>query len=158
MMTQVERPFTGRHMAMIMVAFFTVVVGVNMYMVYAANSSWTGLVVKNSYVASQNFNELTAKLEASKTFGLHGKAVYANGKVVITISDADGKPVTLTNPMLEMGDAKGDANAAMPVLVQADGTLAADKVLAVGQWSGIISGTVPGKGAWAQSVTIQVAP
>ena len=121
-----------------------------MYMVYAANSSWTGLVVKNSYVASQNFNELTQKLEASKAFGLHGHARYDNGKVVISITDASGNPVSITNPVLEMGDAKGDANAAMPIMIQADGTLAADKQLAVGLWSGIVSGTVPGKGEWAQ--------
>ena len=158
MMSKAEKQFTGRHMAMIMVAFFATVVGVNMFMVYAATSSWTGLVVKNSYVASQNFNELTAKLEASKAFGLHGKADYANGKVAISIKDASGNPVTITNPVLEMGDAKGDANAAMPIVIQADGTLAADKQLAVGLWSGIVSGTVPGKGEWAQSVSIQVAP
>ena len=158
MMRKAEKHFTGRHMAMIMGAFFATVVGVNMYMVYAATSSWTGLVVKNSYVASQNFNELTAKLEASKAFGLHGTADYANGKVAISIKDASGNPVTITNPVLEMGDAKGDANAAMPIIIQADGTLAADKQLAVGLWSGIVSGIVPGKGEWAQSVSIQVAP
>ena len=31
------------------------------------------------------------------------------------------------------------------------------QTLAVGQWSGIVSGTVPGKGGAAQSVSIQVA-
>jgi nitrogen fixation protein FixH len=157
-MVKAEKQFTGRHMLLIMLSFFGVVVGVNMFMVYSANKSWTGLVVKNSYVASQNFNELTARLEASKAFGLHGKAKYEAGKVVISVTDAAGKPIALTNPILEMGDAKGDQNAAMPIVVQADGTLAAEKILAVGQWSGIVSGTVPGKGEWAQSVSIQVAP
>ena len=157
-MVKAEKQFTGRHMLLIMLSFFGVVVGVNMFMVYSANKSWTGLVVKNSYVASQNFNELTARLEASKAFGLHGHAKYEAGKVVISVTDAAGKPVALTNPILEMGDAKGDQNAAMPIVVQADGTLAAEKILAVGQWSGIVSGTVPGKGEWAQSVSIQVAP
>ena len=158
MMSKAEKQFTGRHMAMIMGAFFATVVGVNMYMVYAARSSWTGLVVKNSYVASQNFNELTAKLETSKAFGLHGSARYDKGRVIITIKDGTGNPVALTNPVLEMGDAKGDANAAMPIVIQADGTLAAEKQLAVGLWSGIVSGMVPGKGEWAQSLSIQVAP
>jgi nitrogen fixation protein FixH len=158
MMTQAAQQFTGRHMAMIMVAFFTVVVGVNMYMVYLANSSWTGLVVKNSYVASQNFNELTARLEASKAYGIVAHASYGNGKVAITLKNAAGKAVSLTNPMLEMGDAKSDANAAMALVIQADGTLATEKILAVGQWSGLVSGMVPGKGEWAQAVSIQVAP
>ena len=50
------RPFTGRHMAIIIISFFAVIIAVNLTMAYFARSSWTGLVVKNSYVASQSFN------------------------------------------------------------------------------------------------------
>ena len=45
------RPFTGRHMAAIMVAFFGVVIAVNVYMARLATSTFTGVVVENSYVA-----------------------------------------------------------------------------------------------------------
>ncbi len=61
--------FTGRHMAIIMVAFFAVIVVVNLTMATLANRSWTGLVVKNSYVESQKYN---AKLEQSRQQAARG--------------------------------------------------------------------------------------
>ncbi len=51
-----QKEFTGRHMLMIMIAFFGVIIAVNLTMATLANTSWTGLVVKNSYVESQKFN------------------------------------------------------------------------------------------------------
>jgi nitrogen fixation protein FixH len=51
------KEFTGRHMLIVMLLFFGVIISVNLVMAMYASSSWTGLVVKNSYVASQEFNE-----------------------------------------------------------------------------------------------------
>ena len=51
------RRFTGYHATMIIVAFFAVVVGVNMVMARFALSTFGGTVVDNSYVASQKYNE-----------------------------------------------------------------------------------------------------
>ena len=45
--------FTGFHMLACMIVFFGVIVAVNLTMATLASQSWTGLVVKNSYVASQ---------------------------------------------------------------------------------------------------------
>ncbi|MEN9932110.1 MAG: hypothetical protein RIS17_683 [Pseudomonadota bacterium] len=50
------RPFTGRHMTAILVAFFGVVVAVNIAMARLASGTFGGTVVDNSYVASQKFN------------------------------------------------------------------------------------------------------
>lgn len=49
-------PFTGKHMLAVLVGGFGIVVGVNLVMARAAISTFGGLVVENSYVASQNFN------------------------------------------------------------------------------------------------------
>jgi nitrogen fixation protein FixH len=43
-------------MAVVMVAFFGVVIAVNLLMATLASSTFGGTVVDNSYVASQNFN------------------------------------------------------------------------------------------------------
>ena len=53
-----NRPFelTGKHVAMIFCGFFGIIIAVNVSMAMLASSSWTGLVVSNSYVASQKFN------------------------------------------------------------------------------------------------------
>ena len=51
-----RREFTGRDMAMVMVAGFGVVVAVNFYMASLATNGFGGVVVENSYVASQKYN------------------------------------------------------------------------------------------------------
>lgn len=63
------RKFTGWHMTGILVAFFGVVVSVNVFMARAAIGTFGGTVVENSYVASQEFNSWLAKAKAQETLG-----------------------------------------------------------------------------------------
>jgi nitrogen fixation protein FixH len=64
-----SKTFTGWHMLAIMVAFFGVVISVNMLMAYYANTSWSGILAKNTYVASQDFN---AKAEEARGWAVRG--------------------------------------------------------------------------------------
>ena len=85
--------FTGRHMLLIMVSFFGVVIAVNFYMAYNATHSFAGLVVENSYVESQHFNE---KLEAVRRQAALGWTVGVTVKadaVTVDARDARGVPV-----------------------------------------------------------------
>ncbi|MGO4840209.1 FixH family protein, partial [Rhizobiaceae sp. 2RAB30] len=61
--------FTGRHMLAIMVAFFGTIIAVNVTMATLAGRSWTGFVVKNSYVASQEFNRKAEQGRAQAALG-----------------------------------------------------------------------------------------
>jgi nitrogen fixation protein FixH len=61
-----SKTFTGHHMAMILVAFFGVVIAVNFTMAWFASSTFGGLVVENSYVASQKFNGWLQKARDEK--------------------------------------------------------------------------------------------
>lgn len=61
--------FTGRHMAMIMVAFFAVVVGINLVMARYATATFGGTVVDNSYVASQKYNIWLERARADRALG-----------------------------------------------------------------------------------------
>lgn len=63
------KPFTGRHMAAILVGGFGVIVTVNLAMARLASTTFGGVVVENSYVASQEFNQWLDKAEASKRLG-----------------------------------------------------------------------------------------
>lgn len=82
-----DRPFTGRHMALIMVCFFGVVIAVNLFMARLAGSSFSGVVVKNSYVASQNYNRWLAEARAEQKLGWQAQASRAaDGRVVISLS------------------------------------------------------------------------
>ena len=87
------REFTGTHMLLTILAFFGVVIGVNLVMATIATSSWTGLIVKNSYVASQQFN---SKIEAARRQDAMGwtSALSADGKtLVLSLKDAAGRPL-----------------------------------------------------------------
>ncbi len=63
------KPFTGRHMALIFVGGFGIVIGVNALMATLALRGFGGVVVKNSYVASQNFNSWLKEADAQDKLG-----------------------------------------------------------------------------------------
>ncbi|TIV56739.1 MAG: cytochrome oxidase, partial [Mesorhizobium sp.] len=75
------REFTGKHMLVSILAFFAVVIGVNVTMATLALKSWTGLVVENTYVASQQFNEEAKKGRAQAALGWTGTLTVASGEV-----------------------------------------------------------------------------
>lgn len=89
-----RRPFTGWHMALILIAFFAVVIGVNLFMARNAIGTFGGVVVDNSYVASQNFNRW---LDAEKVQGQLGWTVAASrrddGRIAV---QADGPRAAAT--------------------------------------------------------------
>lgn len=64
-----EGPFTGRHMTAILVGFFGVVIAVNLLMARYATSTFGGIVVENTYVASQEFNGWLADARKQRALG-----------------------------------------------------------------------------------------
>jgi len=85
-----ERKLTGRHVLMIFCGAFGVIISVNLLLAYSAVSTFPGLEVKNSYVASQQFDERKAAQEA---LGWTVRADAAEGQVTLSITDAEGQPV-----------------------------------------------------------------
>jgi nitrogen fixation protein FixH len=81
--------FTGRMFLAIMVAFFGVVVAVNITMARLASGTFGGTVVDNSYVASQKYNGWLAKARAQDQLGW-ATPVSLDGarRVVITVPGA----------------------------------------------------------------------
>lgn len=130
-----KREFTGRHMLIIMLTFFGVVIGVNLIMATFASTSWTGLVVHNSYVASQEFNE---KAEAGKRQSArHWKhqVTFEPGRVGYRLNDGAGSPihvnfatVTLRRPAYEAEDTRIELKRLQ------DGSLATDFNVRDGIW------------------------
>lgn len=64
-----QRLFTGWHMTAIIVAFFGIVIAVNVAMATFAIRTFSGTVVDNSYVASQQFNSWLAASRAQRALG-----------------------------------------------------------------------------------------
>jgi len=92
--TPAVKKFTGYHATAIIVAFFAVVVVVNLVMAQFALSTFSGTVVDNSYVASQKYNHW---LEQARNQEEHGwtvsPALRKAGKASIAITTADGAPL-----------------------------------------------------------------
>ncbi|MEM9500830.1 MAG: FixH family protein [Pseudomonadota bacterium] len=82
------KPFTGRHMAAVLIGGFGIVAIVNFYMASLATGGFHGVVVENTYVASQKFNDWIE--EAKRTRALGWKATPARdeaGHVLLTTKD-----------------------------------------------------------------------
>jgi len=89
-------PFTGKHFAAVMVAFFAVVIAVNVFMAREAIHTFGGEVVENSYVASQNFNTWLDEAAKEKALGWTASARHLpDGKVEVSLAGAPAEGVIL---------------------------------------------------------------
>lgn len=86
--------FTGRHMLIIMLSAFGVIIAVNLVLAYFAAGSWTGLVVKNSYVASQKFNKHLADVEAQNKRGWKSEFIVNAQEVSFKFFDSAQRPLS----------------------------------------------------------------
>ena len=86
------KELTGRKVLAITVSFFAVILAVNLFMAYKAVGTFPGLEVKNSYVASQQFNR---NLKAQLALEWDVSAAIEGDKIRLDIVDAEGKPVTV---------------------------------------------------------------
>lgn len=90
------RPFTGFHMLGLTVAFFGVVVAVNLTMATLATRTFGGTVVDNSYVASQKFNHWLDEARAQAAIDWQLTADRAGDRALVTLSGGDATRVEAT--------------------------------------------------------------
>lgn len=90
------KPFTGRRMAIILVSFFAVIVVVNVTMARLATGTFSGVVVKNSYVASQQFNRWLGEAEAGRALGWKTLARrLPDGRIEVAVTGIDSPALML---------------------------------------------------------------
>lgn len=83
------RPFTGRRMAAILVAFFGVVIAVNVVNARFAGATFGGEVVENSYVASQQYNRWLDEAKAERALGWSAVTAWRpDGRIVVAVRGA----------------------------------------------------------------------
>ena len=86
-----EREFTGRHMLIITVGFFAVILAVNLFMAFKAVGTFSGLEVRNGYIASQQFDTNRA---AQLALGWTAIAGFEGPEQIrLEFTDAEGAPV-----------------------------------------------------------------
>lgn len=96
-MKTTAREFTGWHMLAIITTFFAVVIAVNLTMAISSMRTWTGLVVDNSYVESQRFNDKQHTIAAQRAAGWVVETSHADGSIVFSARDAAGNTLMLDN-------------------------------------------------------------
>ena len=130
-----EFRFTGWHMLAILVSFFGVVIVVNFTMAFLANKTWTGLVVPNSYVASQKFNEEAAIARKQREMGWQESLSLSEGKIIITLKDRQGAPLEKMNVTIDIGHPVADRFDHHLILSEeAPGIYSAPAEIGIGQW------------------------
>ena len=80
----------GWHVLAMLVAFFGVVISVNILMAVLATTSWSGLVAKNGYIASIDYSEIGKSHKALKERGWTVALEAPGGIVRLDAHDADG--------------------------------------------------------------------
>ena len=89
--------FTGWHMTAVVVAFFAVVVAVNLVMATLAISTFGGTVVDDSYVAGQNFNRWLAEAKEQEALGWRAEISRSpTGQVRVEAHLPQGVPADAT--------------------------------------------------------------
>lgn len=127
-----EKKFTGWHAAIIFVAAFGIIITVNLILAFNAVSTFPGLEVKNSYVASQQFDE---RRNAQEELGWSVSAKATGGLLVLQIRDEEGAPVQVSNLQAVLGRATHVKDDREPDF-QFDGTAyVAREELAPGNWN-----------------------
>ncbi|MEC7952654.1 MAG: FixH family protein, partial [Pseudomonadota bacterium] len=64
-----KREFTGKHAAAIIVTGFAIIIAVNLFMATLAVRGFGGVIVENSYVAGQEFNDWLDAAEEQEALG-----------------------------------------------------------------------------------------
>ena len=136
-MTDTRKPkaFTGRHMTAILVAFFAVVIAVNVTMARFAMSTFGGKVVENSYVASQHYNEWLQRADAQDRLGWEESITLDAGRHVLLTIRADGRSLDGVRASAMINHPVGrTAPVALAFEPAAGGVLRSVEPLVLGRW------------------------
>src|SRR5258707_1136166 len=79
-------PLTGWHMLAIVSLFFGVIIAVNIALAVAATGTFPGLVVENSYVSSQHYDELLARAREQDKAGWRDNLTVDGGVLRFALS------------------------------------------------------------------------
>jgi nitrogen fixation protein FixH len=122
---------TGRHVFAITTSAFAVIIGVNVLLAVKAVSTFPGLEVDNSYVASQGFN---ARRAAQEALGWTMTPAYDQGRMTLAFAGPDSRPVTVTDLQVLIGRTTEAKDDSFPAFMLTGDLYAADVALQPGKW------------------------
>ena len=149
--------FTGWHMLAILVAFFGVVISVNVLMAYLASSSWSGIVAKNTYVASQEFNIKAEQARAWAAAGFKGEFNVKGERLEYRLQGPAADLAELGQITAIFHRPVGDKQDFSMILPKAgEGLFAANHTLKSGQWIVDLAAIENGKTVFHQATRIYI--
>ncbi|MGH6923297.1 MAG: FixH family protein [Propylenella sp.] len=129
-----DNPLTGWHVLGIVGLFFGTIIGVNVVLATYATGTFPGLVVKNSYVASQNYNALLAGSRAQAALGWTAELSAPDGLLSVRLADQSGAPLAGLIVSARIGRPASAGEDRVVELSPAAGGYSADEALAPGRW------------------------
>ena len=147
-----ERRITGYHVLIGFVLAFGVIISVNFYLAFSAVKTFPGLEVKNSYVASQAFNERKAAQEA---LGWEITADHRDGLLMLSINDEYG-PVEVQSLTATLGRATTVADDLSPDFKFDGSAYVAPLELRDGNWNIRMVAIAPDGTTFQQRVILHV--
>jgi len=127
-----NRPFTGRHMATILIVFFGIVFAVNFLMARLATSTFGGIVVENTYVASQEFNGWLDQAERQRAMGWTATVARdEDNRLAIQLDNAPHHTVVTAEARHPLGQAP---NRHLTFSPKGDGRFLSQQALPAGRW------------------------
>ncbi|CUJ05727.1 FixH family protein [Cognatishimia activa] len=148
-----DRQITGRHVAMIFVSAFAVIIAVNLLLAFSAVKTFPGLEVKNSYIASQTFDD---RRQAQHALGWEINASAERGALVLSIRDSSGHPVEAASLHAVVGRATHVKDDFTPEFLYDGQDYVARASLAEGNWNMRMTATAQDGTTFEQRVVLHV--
>lgn len=131
---------TGRKVLAIFVSAFGIIIAVNLFLAYSAVRTFPGLEVRNSFVASQGFNE---RLAQQRALGWDVRVEVAEGELKVHFTGGDGSPVAVAGMEATLGRATHTRDDMTPDFTYEGGTFRAPVDLDTGNWNLRLVATAP---------------
>lgn len=149
--------FTGYHMFGVLFLFFGTIITVNLIMARFAITTWTGLVVENTYVASQEFNDKAAEMKAINALGYAAKLYASEKGFFLDLTDRTGAPIAsdiveinFHHPVGQVGDER------LVLTPEGHGRFSTAERLPEGEWIAQVTVTDDGETVYKRAHRIHI--
>jgi nitrogen fixation protein FixH len=132
------KPLNGRKVLAILVGSFGMIFAANLALVVAATGTFPGLVVANSYVASQQWN---ARTDAQKALGWTASVAHEHGELRVAVTGRHGQPVRNLSVTAVVGRPASGRDDVTLTLDSGAGAYVAPIVLRPGLWRVVVDAT-----------------
>ncbi|WP_208354203.1 FixH family protein [Pseudaestuariivita rosea] len=148
-----EPKLTGESVLIIIVIAFAIIIAANLTLAYSAVATFPGVETKNSYVASQSFDE---RREAQLALGWTVDATVEAGILALSITDENGQPVRVAALDATLGRATHVKDDMTPDFVNRNGVFTAPVDLGPGNWNIRMKAIAPDGTEFTQRVILHV--